>query len=248
MPDPLITADELAALLGASDRVRVLDVRWSLGGPPGLRLYREGHIPGAVYVDLETRAGRARGADRGSPPAAGGAALQEAARRWGHQRWRHGRRLRRRQPAPPRPGPGGCCATPGWTTSACSTGRSPRGRPPGIRCAHGDATVPPGRIAAVRDTSRCCRWTRPAPCPQSACSLTLAPPSGSAATMNRSIRGQGTSRARAVLRHPRTSDADGRFLPVRWLQLATPLWACGRMPRWACTAAPVSPQRTTLLR
>jgi 3-mercaptopyruvate sulfurtransferase SseA len=52
--DPLITAGELAALLSASDRVRVLDVRWSLGGPPGRGLYREGHIPGAVYVDLET--------------------------------------------------------------------------------------------------------------------------------------------------------------------------------------------------
>jgi thiosulfate/3-mercaptopyruvate sulfurtransferase len=32
----------------------VLDVRWELGGPPGLELYLEGHIPGAVFVDLDT--------------------------------------------------------------------------------------------------------------------------------------------------------------------------------------------------
>jgi thiosulfate/3-mercaptopyruvate sulfurtransferase len=32
----------------------VLDVRWELGGPPGLELYLDGHIPGAVFVDLDT--------------------------------------------------------------------------------------------------------------------------------------------------------------------------------------------------
>lgn len=32
----------------------VLDVRWELGGPPGLPQYLEGHIPGAAFVDLET--------------------------------------------------------------------------------------------------------------------------------------------------------------------------------------------------
>ena len=32
----------------------VLDVRWELGGPPGLELYLEGHIPGAAFVDLDT--------------------------------------------------------------------------------------------------------------------------------------------------------------------------------------------------
>jgi thiosulfate/3-mercaptopyruvate sulfurtransferase len=32
----------------------LLDVRWELGGPPGWPLYLEGHIPGAVFVDLET--------------------------------------------------------------------------------------------------------------------------------------------------------------------------------------------------
>jgi thiosulfate/3-mercaptopyruvate sulfurtransferase len=40
----------------------VLDVRWSLGGPPGRDLYLEGHIPGAVYVDLDTELAAPAGA------------------------------------------------------------------------------------------------------------------------------------------------------------------------------------------
>jgi thiosulfate/3-mercaptopyruvate sulfurtransferase len=31
----------------------VLDVRWELGGPPGWEQYLQGHIPGAVFVDLD---------------------------------------------------------------------------------------------------------------------------------------------------------------------------------------------------
>ncbi|UBU10917.1 sulfurtransferase [Nonomuraea gerenzanensis] len=50
MTSPLITPAELAAL----DGVTVLDVRWRLGGPPGIDFYREGHIEGAVYCDLDT--------------------------------------------------------------------------------------------------------------------------------------------------------------------------------------------------
>jgi thiosulfate/3-mercaptopyruvate sulfurtransferase len=45
-----------AALAGELDRAPapvVLDVRWRLGGPPGLDSYREGHLPGAVFVDLD---------------------------------------------------------------------------------------------------------------------------------------------------------------------------------------------------
>ncbi|HUJ24709.1 MAG TPA: sulfurtransferase [Myxococcales bacterium] len=33
--------------------VRVVDLRWSLRGPPGRQLYDAGHVPGAVFVDLE---------------------------------------------------------------------------------------------------------------------------------------------------------------------------------------------------
>lgn len=31
----------------------VLDTRWRLGGPPGIDSYRDGHIPGAVFLDLD---------------------------------------------------------------------------------------------------------------------------------------------------------------------------------------------------
>jgi thiosulfate/3-mercaptopyruvate sulfurtransferase len=54
----LISADELAARLdadGASVRLRVVDCRWYLNKPDaGRAAYDAGHIPGAVFADLET--------------------------------------------------------------------------------------------------------------------------------------------------------------------------------------------------
>ncbi len=49
----LITVEELREAL-ASEPPALLDVRWELGGPPGRELYAEGHIPGAVFVDLDS--------------------------------------------------------------------------------------------------------------------------------------------------------------------------------------------------
>ncbi|WP_326569705.1 sulfurtransferase [Amycolatopsis rhabdoformis] len=49
---PLITPAELAALPDTRRPV-VLDVRWRLAGPPAAESYREGHLPGAVFVDLD---------------------------------------------------------------------------------------------------------------------------------------------------------------------------------------------------
>ncbi|GAA3821995.1 sulfurtransferase [Nocardioides panacisoli] len=61
-PDgPLVTAAELAGLLG---RVTVLDVRYRMAGPPGREDYVAGHVPGAVYVDLD--------AALAAPPGTGG--------------------------------------------------------------------------------------------------------------------------------------------------------------------------------
>ena len=57
----LISAPNLAAVL---ERTTVLDVRWSVGGPPGRPEYLEGHIPGAAYVELDTALA--------APPGAGG--------------------------------------------------------------------------------------------------------------------------------------------------------------------------------
>lgn len=78
MTSPLITPAALAEL----GDVTLLDVRWRLGGPPGINLYREGHIPGAVFCDLDT--------DLAAPPGAGGRhplpeadAFQRAMRRLG---------------------------------------------------------------------------------------------------------------------------------------------------------------------
>lgn len=50
---PLIAPAGLVADL-AGDHPVVLDVRWRLAGPAGAESYREGHLPGAVFVDLDT--------------------------------------------------------------------------------------------------------------------------------------------------------------------------------------------------
>jgi thiosulfate/3-mercaptopyruvate sulfurtransferase len=50
----LISAAELAAALDDPD-LRIADVRWSLVAPAaGRAAYAEGHLPGAVFVDLDT--------------------------------------------------------------------------------------------------------------------------------------------------------------------------------------------------
>jgi thiosulfate/3-mercaptopyruvate sulfurtransferase len=62
MPDgPLITPQELHDQL---ERTTLLDVRWSLNGPPGIDEYLNGHIPGAVFVDLDR--------ELSAPPGPGG--------------------------------------------------------------------------------------------------------------------------------------------------------------------------------
>ncbi|MGY4857815.1 sulfurtransferase [Cryobacterium sp. AP23] len=79
----LISAADLAALLVAGPAPRLLDVRWKLGGPPGRAEFRLGHLPGAVYVDLDTElAGHGVAAD-GRHPLPTPADLQAAARGWG---------------------------------------------------------------------------------------------------------------------------------------------------------------------
>ncbi|MEI4280578.1 sulfurtransferase [Klenkia terrae] len=67
---------------GAVPGAVVLDVRWALGRTDGHEQYLAGHLPGAVYVDLDT--------ELAAPPSAAGrhplpsvADLQAAARRWG---------------------------------------------------------------------------------------------------------------------------------------------------------------------
>jgi thiosulfate/3-mercaptopyruvate sulfurtransferase len=61
---PLVDAESLARELAGSVPPVLLDVRWRLGGPAGIDSYRAGHLPGAVYVDLD--------ADLAAPPGTGG--------------------------------------------------------------------------------------------------------------------------------------------------------------------------------
>ncbi len=51
--DSTLDPAELAAALAVGPAPALLDVRWRLGGPPGLDRYREGHLPGARFVDLD---------------------------------------------------------------------------------------------------------------------------------------------------------------------------------------------------
>ncbi len=60
-PGPLVDPAALALALG---EVTVLDVRWRLGRSDGLEQHLAGHVPGAVYVDLEHALA--------GPPGAGG--------------------------------------------------------------------------------------------------------------------------------------------------------------------------------
>ncbi len=59
---PLMSAERLAELPEAE--LVILDVRWRLGGPPGRADYDAAHIPGAVFVDLDT--------ELADPPGPGG--------------------------------------------------------------------------------------------------------------------------------------------------------------------------------
>lgn len=72
MSSPLIQVDELAARLPADPPV-LLDARWLLAGPPGVEAYRSGHLPGAVFVDLDADLAGPPGTDGRHPLPAPGA-------------------------------------------------------------------------------------------------------------------------------------------------------------------------------
>jgi thiosulfate/3-mercaptopyruvate sulfurtransferase len=63
-PAVLIEPAELAEQLAWTHPPVLADVRWALGGPPGLPEYEAEHIPGAHWVDLERQLS--------GPPGAGG--------------------------------------------------------------------------------------------------------------------------------------------------------------------------------
>jgi thiosulfate/3-mercaptopyruvate sulfurtransferase len=63
-PGPLVTAGQLAAELAGPGAPTVLDCRWTLAGGADRDGYGKGHLPGAVFVDLDR--------DLAAPPCAGG--------------------------------------------------------------------------------------------------------------------------------------------------------------------------------
>lgn len=79
----LISPAELADLLASGAAVRVLDVRWRLDRPEGRPEYLDGHLPGAVYVDLDHELARKGEPAEGRHPLPTRDDLQDAARRWG---------------------------------------------------------------------------------------------------------------------------------------------------------------------
>lgn len=82
MSSDLVDPERLAALLAGSQRPVVLDVRWSLAEGAARDQYEIGHLPGALFVDLDR--------DLAGPPGLAGrhplpdpAVLQDSMRGWG---------------------------------------------------------------------------------------------------------------------------------------------------------------------
>jgi thiosulfate/3-mercaptopyruvate sulfurtransferase len=81
-PGLLTDVHALARALASPFPPSLLDVRWRLGGPPGLDSYRAGHLPGAVFADLDTDLAAEPG-PAGRHPLPEPAAFQAAMRRAG---------------------------------------------------------------------------------------------------------------------------------------------------------------------
>ncbi len=87
-PVVLIDAKTLHSLLAEPDGAAaeppvVLDVRWALGDHDGREHYRAGHIPGAVFADLDAELAGPPSPEAGRHPLPSVAELQRAARSWG---------------------------------------------------------------------------------------------------------------------------------------------------------------------
>jgi thiosulfate/3-mercaptopyruvate sulfurtransferase len=72
-----------AELLAADPRPVLLDVRWGLGDDRGRERYLEAHLPGAVFVDLDTELADPPSPRAGRHPLPSLQRLHAAARRWG---------------------------------------------------------------------------------------------------------------------------------------------------------------------
>ncbi|GEL94488.1 sulfurtransferase [Cellulomonas composti] len=79
----LVDVVTLAAELAGDDAPVLLDVRWALGRTDGHEQYLGGHLPGAVFVDLDTELAAPPSTAAGRHPLPDVADLEAAARRWG---------------------------------------------------------------------------------------------------------------------------------------------------------------------
>jgi thiosulfate/3-mercaptopyruvate sulfurtransferase len=83
VPDsPLVTAGQLAGWLASAAPPVVLDCRWALAGGADRAAYQRGHLPGAVFVDLDRDLSAAPGPG-GRHPLPDPAAFEAAMRRCG---------------------------------------------------------------------------------------------------------------------------------------------------------------------
>jgi thiosulfate/3-mercaptopyruvate sulfurtransferase len=78
----LIGVDELARALSAGAPPLLLDVRWKLGGPPGAEAYAQGHLPGAIFTDLDEDLAAPAGSGAGGRHPLPSADAFTAAMRW----------------------------------------------------------------------------------------------------------------------------------------------------------------------
>jgi thiosulfate/3-mercaptopyruvate sulfurtransferase len=81
--EPLLDVAALEERRAGGLRTVLLDVRWALGDPLGHEHYLQGHLPGAVFVDLATELADPAVPERGRHPLPSPLKFQDAARRWG---------------------------------------------------------------------------------------------------------------------------------------------------------------------
>ncbi|WP_029897900.1 sulfurtransferase [Nocardia brasiliensis] len=159
----LISPVELREALSGK-QVRLLDVRWALGDPDGPQHYLDGHIPGAVFVDMETELAAPPSPARGRHPLPDIAQLEKCARSWG---------IRQGDAVVVYDATGGMAAArawwllrwagvadvrildgglPGWTNAdgALATGTEPDPEP-------GDVELTPGHLPVI-DADAAARW------------------------------------------------------------------------------------------
>ena len=260
MIEPFVDIDWVEA---HRDEVVLADCRWYLDGRSGRAAYDAGHIPGAVFVDLDTRAHPPRRRGRGGPPPARRAGgLRRGDGRARDRRRRHRDRLRRRGRGDRRRGWSGCCASTGHEAALLDGGLAAwRGELETAPAVRAPATFtarawPAERLATIEEVAAIADGRAvPPPAtqrrPTEAVRVPIlidARPARALRSANPtpSTRAPATSPARARVPCRENLDADGRLLPRRGAP--RPLRRSTTPPRSSPTAAPASPPATTCWR